>query len=300
MDQQKMLGRLIGEDVSLTTVLDPQLKPVKADVGQLQQVIMNLAVNARDAMPQGGRLTIETRNVELDEAYARTHPEVAPGNYVMLAISDTGTGMSAEVMSRVFEPFFTTKAPGAGTGLGLATVYGIIKQSSGHVAVYSELGLGTTFKIYLSPAGEQRSTAPSVSGAGVMPRGHETILLVEDEDALRAVVRHVLLSCEYKVVEASNGIDALQLCERHPEPIHLIVTDVVMPGMTGRILAEELAKRRPGIRVLYMSGYTDDAVIRHGVLQAETAFLQKPFTPYALAKKVREVLDGPAAAATTD
>jgi len=290
-DQEKMLHRLIGEDVTLTTVLDPKVYRVKADAGQLQQVILNLAVNARDALPAGGQLTIETRNTELGEEYASTHPEVRPGNYVMLAVSDTGCGMSAEVMAHIFEPFYTTKDTGHGTGLGLATVYGIVRQSGGHIAAYSEPNIGTTFKVYLPPAEDQRQASQVVTGASVMPKGSETVLLVEDETAVRGVARHVLQSCGYNVLEAGNGVEALRRAEEHDGPIHIIVTDVVMPELAGRPMTEKLAKIRPEARVLYMSGYTDDAVIRYGVLQAEVAFLQKPFTPYSLATKVREVLD---------
>jgi PAS domain S-box-containing protein len=289
-DHEKMLRRLIGEDVTLTARLDPLVKCVKADAGQLEQVILNLAVNARDAMPQGGELTIETDNVELDETYAQTHPDVNPGPYVLLAVRDTGCGMTAEVMARIFEPFFTTKGPGKGTGLGLATVYGIVKQSGGHIAVSSEPNRGTTFKIYL-PAFEARPSGKSFPGIQPMPKGSETILLVEDEDAVRAIARHTLESCGYRALEASNGADALRRCTQHQARIDLIVTDVVMPGMAGRPLIERLKGLWPDIKVLYMSGYTDDAVIRHGVLQAQAAFLQKPFAPHALATKVREVLD---------
>jgi two-component system cell cycle sensor histidine kinase/response regulator CckA len=286
-----MLQRLIGEDVVLTTALCPTLAATKADPGQLEQVLMNLSVNARDAMPQGGRLTIETRNVTLDEAYAATHPDVRPGNYVMLAVCDTGTGIVPQTKARIFEPFFTTKGPGKGTGLGLAVVHGIVKQTGGHVEVYSEVGKGTTFKIYLPVIEEQLPAGTSVHALGLMPRGTETVLLVEDEDALRALARHVLESCGYTVLEAADGREALRVAEGHLGPIDLLVSDVVMPHLGGRQLAERLAVMKSGMKVMFLSGYTDDAVVRHGVLEAEFAFLQKPFTPPALAQKVREALD---------
>jgi two-component system, cell cycle sensor histidine kinase and response regulator CckA len=287
---EKMLRRLIGEDISLTTVLTPALERVRADAGQLDQIIMNLALNARDAMPQGGKLTIETGNVILDESYAQGRPEVKPGRYVMLTVSDTGCGMTEELKARIFEPFFTTKGPGRGTGLGLATVYGIVKQSGGHVYVYSEPGLGSTFKIYL-PRVEGRVPTGKTLHQQTIPHGKETILLVEDESALREFGRYALQTFGYTVLAASNGREAISIFERQQGAIHLLVSDVVMPEMGGRQVAERLSAMKPGLKVLYLSGYTDDAVVRHGVLAAETAFLQKPFTPKALASKVREVLD---------
>jgi PAS domain S-box-containing protein len=290
-DTEKMLGRLIGEDIHLTAVLDEALRPVKVDPGQIEQVIINLVVNARDAMPQGGQLTIETRNVELDDVYAQAHPEVKPGRYSMVAVSDTGCGMTPEVKARVFEPFFTTKGPGKGTGLGLATVYGIVNQSGGYIYVYSELGRGTSFKVYLPAVEDATLTGKSSSGLSTMPHGTETILLVEDEDGVRALTRHVLQTCGYTVLEASGGRQAVRLCEEHQGPVHLLVSDVVMPDLGGRQLSEHLTALRPNMRVLFLSGYTDDAVVRHGILQAETAFLQKPYTPAGLALKVRKVLD---------
>jgi CheY-like chemotaxis protein len=255
----------------------------------MEQVVMNLAVNARDAMPGGGRLTIETKNVYLDEAYARRHAEVAAGPHVMLAVSDTGTGMSAETREHIFEPFFTTKAKG--TGLGLATVYGIVKQSGGHIWVYSEVGHGTTFKIYLPAAGEGEEVAGENVAAEV-PRGSETILLVEDEESLRRMLLDILEPEGYTVLATGGGQEALEACVRHEGPVHLLLTDVVMPGMSGRQLAERLAEKCAEVKVLYMSGYTDNAIVHHGVLDPGVNFLQKPFTPDAVLRKVRGVLDG--------
>ena len=290
-DVEKMLQRLIGEDMILATVLAPALRKVNVDPGLIEQVIVNLAVNARDAMPQGGKLTIETGNVDLDENYAAAHSEVKPGRYVMLAVTDTGHGMTPEVQARIFEPFFTTKELGKGTGLGLATVYGIVKQSGGSVNLYSEPGHGTAFKVYLPAVEQTISTGDSQHGVKVTAHGTETILLVEDEDAVRSMTRLILQQFGYTVLEARRGAEAIRLCEQQQGKIHLLVTDVVMPEMGGRQLAERVTQLRPGIKVLYLSGYTDDAVVRHGVLQAEVAFLQKPFTMAALANKVRQVLD---------
>jgi PAS domain S-box-containing protein len=293
-ETQKMLRRIIGEDIQLVTVLDEHLGLVRADPGQMDQILMNLAVNARDAMPRGGRLTIETGNVALDESYARQHAGVEPGPYVMLAVSDTGHGMTPDVQNRIFEPFFTTKAPGKGTGLGLATVHGIVNQSGGHIFVYSEPGHGTSFKVYLARTDAAEVAAPlPKSTAAQLPRGSETIVLVEDEASLRELVRECLEATGYTVLEARHGADALEICEHHEGPIHLLVTDVVMPEMSGRELGERVRAVRPGTHVLYMSGYTDDAVVLHGVLAEDMAFLQKPFTAEALARKVRELLDQP-------
>jgi PAS domain S-box-containing protein len=289
---EKMLGRLLGEDVELAVRTPPDLGLVLADPTQIDQVIINLAVNARDAMPTGGTLTIELQNVTFDTVAAAIHLDVHPGDYVMIAVSDTGTGMDEATKARIFEPFFTTKEQGKGTGLGLATVFGIVRQSGGHVWVYSERGQGSTFKVYLPRY--QGVSPPPVARPhrGDVPRGTETVLVVEDDDQVRAIAAAVLRRLGYTVLEAQNGGEALLVCEQHPEAIHLVLTDVVMPRMSGRHLAERLATVRPGMKVLFMSGYTDDAVVRHGVLASGLAFLQKPVAPAVLARKVRSVLDG--------
>jgi two-component system cell cycle sensor histidine kinase/response regulator CckA len=287
---EKMLRRVIGEDVELVTTLALDAGRVRADAGQIEQVIMNLAVNARDAMPDGGSLIIETMNVELSDEYVREHFPVTPGRYVMLAFSDSGLGMDEPTKARIFEPFFTTKEAGKGTGLGLATVYGIVKQSGGFTWVYSEPGRGTTFKIYL-PRVEEVAESVETGPRPEPGRGVETVLVVEDAAAVRAIARQVLERQGYTVVEAPDGQTALFLATRHHGPIHLLLTDVVMPGMSGRQLAERLKGVRPDLKIVYMSGYTDDAVMRLGVLERQVAYLQKPFTPEGLVRKVREVLD---------
>jgi two-component system cell cycle sensor histidine kinase/response regulator CckA len=291
-NMSNLLLRLIGEDIELRTSLEPGVDPVRVDAGQIEQVILNLALNARDAMPRGGKLTIETSNVELDEAYARGHAAVNSGSYVMLAVSDTGVGMSAETQARVFEPFFTTKELGKGTGLGLSTVYGIVKQSGGNIWAYSVLGKGTTFKVYLPRA--EGVAEPSTSQAVVSTLGgSETILLVEDDESVRKLACQVLGRKGYRVLSAGKIEEALQIAETLDSPIHLVLTDVVMPGMSGSELVGRLHFLRPEIKVLFMSGYADRAIVHHGIIEAEMSFLQKPFTPTLLAQKVREVLESP-------
>jgi len=290
----EMLHRLIGEHIDLVFNPGSDLGRVLVDPGQIEQVIMNLAVNARDAMPEGGSLTLETNSVELGAPYALEHVGVTPGNYVMLAVSDTGCGMDAATQARIFEPFFTTKEPGRGTGLGLATLYGVVKQHGGNIWVYSEPGHGTTFKVYLPHAPHTVPTAEGPKAPRVRPgHGTETVLLVEDEDEIRRLARELLTEYGYTVFEARDGSEALLIAERHTGPIHLLLTDVIMPRMNGRALAERLAPLRPEMKVLYMSGYTDTAIVHHGRLDAETEFIPKPFMPEDLALKVRSALDAP-------
>jgi len=290
----KLLRRLLGEDVELRVVLASDLAAVKVDPSQLEQVVLNLAVNARDAMPNGGKLTIETQNVELNQEYVRGHLSAQPGSYVMLAVSDTGVGMDAATQARIFEPFFTTKEKGKGTGLGLATVYGIVKQSGGWIWVYSEPGHGTTFKVYFPRVAEVAAPAAPTPAPPASVRGSETVLLVEDEEMILKLVHKVLQANGYTVLVAASGGDAERVAGQHDGPIHLLMTDVVLPGLNGREVARRLEATRPGIRVLYLSGYTDDAIVHHGVLEPGVAFLQKPFSPTVLGRKVREVLDSPA------
>jgi PAS domain S-box-containing protein len=290
-DLEKMLRRIIGENIEMVIQLAEDLGRVRADVGQIEQVIMNLAVNARDAMPSGGKLTIETADVELDESYARSHVDVKPGHYVMFSVSDTGVGMTPEVRERIFEPFFTTKDTGKGTGLGLSTAYGIVKQTKGHIWVYSVQGKGATFKIYLPRVDEPLEEIRKEVLKKELPRGDETILIVEDEEEVRKLAGKILERQGYKILETFDGDDALVACERHRSPIHLMLADVVMPGMSGYELAKLLKPLYPEIKVLYMSGYTDDAIVRHGVLEKGVNYIQKPFTMEGLARKVREVLD---------
>ncbi|MFC1841379.1 ATP-binding protein, partial [Thermodesulfobacteriota bacterium] len=291
-DMDKMLQRIIGEDLELTTLPKPDLGKVITDPGQIEQVIMNLVVNARDAMPQGGMITIETANTDLDESYFRDHGiESQIGPYVMLAVSDTGIGMDKETQERIFEPFFTTKGRSKGTGLGLSTVYGVIKQNKGFVWVYSEPEQGTTFKIYLPKVkayvASEKKEQHHVTELG----GSETVLVVEDDDSLRKLARKALQQRGYRVLEAENCEDALRVSEEHEGPIQLMITDVVMPKMSGKETAEHLQPLHPQMKVIYMSGYTDDAIVRHGVLIPGLNFIEKPFTPEGLLRKVREVLD---------
>lgn len=289
---EKMLCRVIGEDIELTTFLTDDLGRVKTDPAQIEQVILNLAVNARDAMPSGGKLTLETANVELDKGYARTHISVVPGRYVMLSVSDTGGGMTPEVKDRIFEPFFTTKVKGKGTGLGLSTVYGIVKQSGGNIWVYSEPDKGTTFKIYLPSVEEEIDVLSSQEEILDLPKGNETVLLVEDDLSVRDLAARFLRGQGYKVLEATNGNEAIQIAQEHmKEKIHLLLTDMVMPQMGGKELVGRFKSLHPGIRVLFISGYTDTAITHHGLSEPNTALLQKPFSLTSLAIKVREVLD---------
>jgi two-component system cell cycle sensor histidine kinase/response regulator CckA len=285
-----LLRRLIGEDIEIVTVLAEGLWSVKADAAQFEQALVNLAVNARDAMPEGGKLTIETVNVTLDADYIRVHPEILPGDYVMLGVSDTGVGMSEAIQQHIFEPFFTTKGPGKGTGLGLATCHGVVKQNGGHIWLYSEPGVGTTFKIFL-PRSEETAVAPLPAEVHNTPRGTETILVVEDEPMVRSLAVEALRLLGYRVLEAGDGMAALQIAHAYASPIHLLLTDVIMPQMSGRQLAERIQALRPEVKVLYVSGYTDNTIVHHGVLDSGMAFLQKPYSPLTLANKIREVLE---------
>jgi PAS domain S-box-containing protein len=290
-ETEKMLRRLIGEDIDLALVRAPDLGRVRADLGQVDQILMNLAVNARDAMPKGGKLVIETANAELDETNLSRQAYAKPGRYVMLSVSDTGCGMDKETQAHIFEPFFTTKGPGEGTGLGLSTVYGIVKQSEGYIWVYSEVAKGTRFKIYF-PRVEAAAEPVTRAGTSEVPRGTETVLLVEDDEAMRALTRTCLESGGYSVVDVSNGEAAIRAVTESRGAIHLMVTDVIMPGISGRQLAESLSLLRPRMRVLYISGYTADLIARHGILEQKVELLEKPFTKEALLRKVRQALDG--------
>ena len=290
-DLERMLRRVIGEDIELIILLADGLGRVKTDQGQFEQVVMNLAVNAKDAMPNGGKLTVETANVDLDEAYACSHIDVIPGHYVMLSVSDTGIGMTSEVREQVFEPFFTTKETGKGTGLGLSTVYGIVKQSEGHIWVYSEPGKGTTFKVYLPKAEGPLDSIDRKVLIGELPHGSETILIVEDEEGVLKLTVDLLTQHGYKALGARNAEDASRLGEQHKGPISLMIADVVMPGIKGPELYGSLASVHPEMKVLYMSGYTEDAIALHGVPEKGMNYIQKPFSMEGLTQKVREVLD---------
>jgi CheY-like chemotaxis protein len=286
----KLIPRLIGEDIELVVRCSPDLGTIRADASQMEQVIMNLAVNSRDAMPKGGRFTVETSNVELDSLYSAAHPVVQPGKYVLLAVSDTGTGMDAETQAHIFEPFFTTKEQGKGTGLGLATTYGVIKQSGGFIWVYSELSKGTTFKIYLPRVDEPAASIPTVHIPASLARGTETVLLSEDEQDVREITREFLESAGYKVLEAPGGEAALQVAAAHSGPIDLLITDMVMPGMSGQELARKMRALRDGIRVVYMSGYSEHAAGEAAKCDAAGVVLTKPFSRTTLLRTVRDIL----------
>jgi CheY-like chemotaxis protein len=288
---EAMLHRIIGDDISVGIRLAPDLSPIEADRAQIERVILNLAANSRDAMPDGGALTIETGNVELDAAQVAKHGEGTPGPHVLLAVSDTGIGMDEEVRRHLFEPFYTTKPAGQGTGLGLATVFGVVKQSGGGIYVYSEPGRGSTFKIYLPACAAEGAEVESDGADAQARRGTETIMVVEDDDSVRDLVRVMHEANGYEVLAVEDAAEAMSVCTENPERVHLLLTDVVMPGMNGRMLAERLGEVSPLMRVLFMSGYSDEAVHRHGQITDNAAFLEKPFTERALAQKVREVLD---------
>jgi CheY-like chemotaxis protein len=285
-----MLGRLIGEDVKIVVDLRRDLALVKADRGQVEQVVMNLAVNARDAMPKGGTLTIETANFELDEHYALTHLDAKPGRYVVLTVTDTGIGMTPQVQARLFEPFFTTKEPGKGTGLGMATVHGIVTQSGGSVGVYSEPGIGTSFKVYFPRADSAERVVEDQAPVARPRAGTQTVLVVEDADGLRELAKRLLKRQGYTVLSAAHADEAVRLFAENPS-IDVLLTDVVMPGASGPELTRRLVEQRPGLKVIYMSGYTEDTIVQHGVLKPGIAFLHKPFTSDTLGRKIREVLD---------
>jgi len=296
VNMEKMLSRLIGEDIELITVAAAEPATIRTDPGQLEQVVMNVAVNARDAMPGGGKLIIETANAQVDQTYAGPNVDLKPGSYVVLSVSDTGMGMDPETVTHLFEPFFTTKAPGKGTGLGLATAYGIVKQSGGAISVYSEPGRGTTIKIYLPSAAAKTGAEPVESSPAEALRGSETILVLEDEARVRKLVCEVLAARGYTVLEAVRGEEAIRMAREHKGRIHLLLADVVMPEMSGPQALEKIRQKHPRVKVLFMSGYTDEAMVHHGILDSGAPFLQKPFLPEALARKVREVLASQASA----
>jgi signal transduction histidine kinase/CheY-like chemotaxis protein len=289
-----MLRQLIGENIRLEVNLHSEVGCISVDPGQMEQILVNLAANARDAMPNGGRLTVEAGNVDLDNSYVQIHPPAIPGPYVMFAVSDTGCGMDQKTQSQIFDPFFTTKEFGKGTGLGLATVYGIVKQSGGYIWVYSELGKGSVFKVYLPRVGGAAALVPQIAADGAPQRGSETILIAEDSEGLREIAREYLGNLGYTVIEASSGEQALQRAQEFGGEIHLLLTDVVMSGMNGRELADLIAQKYPGIKILFTSGYTDDSIARQGIFDLSVAFIQKPYRPKALATKIREILSAPA------
>ncbi|HRH46712.1 MAG TPA: ATP-binding protein, partial [Pyrinomonadaceae bacterium] len=289
---EKMLRRLIGENIEFRTILDSQVGSVKADPGQIEQTILNLVVNARDAMPEGGKLLIETKNIYLDEDYVSQHIGVKSGYYIMLAVSDSGIGMDAETQSHIFEPFYTTKEVGRGTGLGLSTVYGIVRQSGGSIWVYSEPGKGTTFKVYLPRVDEIPQAHKSTTANNLLMNGTETILLVEDEKMVRKITCEILESCGYEVFEAENGSAAFLLYQKHKQNIQLLITDVILPEMNGSEIANRLLQINPELKVLYMSGYTDNAIVNQGIFNEGINFIEKPFSPDKLRQKVRDILDG--------
>ena len=287
---ENMLRRLIGEDIQLVMSLGADTGNIKADPNHIEQAIVNLAVNARDAMPLGGRISIETSNAQIDETYAKTHMGVKPGEFVMIAVSDTGHGMDSATRQNIFEPFFTTKQRGKGTGLGLATVYGMVKQSGGDIWVYSEPGQGTTFKLYFPRVAEPVSPGLTEDPEHPRPDGNETVMLVEDETQVRDLEARMLRQLGYTVLAAASGAEAMDISRAHPGKISLLVTDVVMPNMSGKQVADALLSSRPGLKVLYLSGYTEDIVVHHGVLDSGVDFLTKPFSREALARKIREIL----------
>jgi hypothetical protein len=289
-----MLRQLIGENIRLEVNLHSEVGCIRVDPGQMEQILVNLAANARDAMPNGGRLTVEAGNVDLDNSYVQIHPPAIPGPYVMFAVSDSGCGMDQKTQSQIFDPFFTTKEFGKGTGLGLATVYGIVKQSGGYIWVYSELGKGSVFKVYLPRVGGAAALVPQIAADGAPQRGSETILIAEDSEGLREIAREYLGNLGYTVIEASSGEQALQRAQEFGGEIHLLLTDVMMSGMNGRELADRIAQKYPGIKILFTSGYTDDSIARQGIFDLSVAFIQKPYRPKALARKIREILSAPA------
>ena len=292
LDMDKMLRRIIGENIELVTLTDDSLSLIKVDPGQIEQLLTNLVVNARDAMPDKGKLTIETRNFIIDEEYASSHPETTPGRYVMFSVTDNGCGMSKEIQKQIFDPFFTTKPKGSGTGLGLSTCYGIVKQNKGSIWVYSEPGVGTSVKVYLPVVDAPAAPSYKQSEENAFPRGDETILLVEDENGIMNVLKYLLKSCGYTLLTASNGYEAISAAQKTPLKIDLLITDVIMPLMGGRELADNMAKKYPDIKILFMSGYTDNSIVHQGVLDEGVMFIQKPFPMSVFAKKVRSCLDG--------